>query len=144
MGHKRSLWASIQTDTKRPARRKIIKTSDDSEPNETPGTSSSMNAPPLLQDSPLASDVLIPALKTAGVSRMTVSVQQPIKEEEQQPLQLKHPPMVFEFQQSTQDVEHPPMTELATPEPYRLRTTSQVTIKRFSVCHTSCKGKSIG
>ena len=24
MGHKRSLWASIQTDTKRPARRKII------------------------------------------------------------------------------------------------------------------------
>ena len=26
MGHKRSLWASIQSDTKRPARRKIIKT----------------------------------------------------------------------------------------------------------------------
>ena len=62
MGHKRSLWASIQTDTKRPARRKIIKTSDDSMPNESPGTSSSTNAPPMLQDPPLASDVLIPAL----------------------------------------------------------------------------------
>ena len=62
MGHKRSLWASIQTDTKRPARRKIIKTSDDSMPNESPGTLSSTNAPPMLQDPPLASDVLIPAL----------------------------------------------------------------------------------
>ena len=31
MGHKRSLWASVQTDTKRPARRKITKTSDDNE-----------------------------------------------------------------------------------------------------------------
>ena len=65
MGHKRSLWASIQTDTKRPARRRIIKTSDDN-------TSSSMNAPPLLQDPPLASDVVIPALKTTSVPRMTV------------------------------------------------------------------------
>ena len=53
MGHKRSLWASIQTDTKRPARRKIIKTSDDNEFEETPGPSSSMHAPPMLQDPPI-------------------------------------------------------------------------------------------
>ena len=113
MGHKRSLWASIQTDTKRPARRKIIKTSDDSEPKETPGTSSSMNAPPMLQDPPLVINVFIPALKTAGIPRLTAPVQHPIKEEEQQPLQLKHPPMVFDSQQSTQDVLHPSMTELS-------------------------------
>ena len=67
MGHKRSLWASIQTDTKRPARRKIIKTSDDNKFKEIPGTSSSMNAPPMLQDPPLASDVIVPVLKTAGI-----------------------------------------------------------------------------
>ena len=122
MGHKRCLWTSIQTDTKRSARRKIIKTLDDSEPKETPGTSSSMNAPPMLQDPPLPIDVLIPALKTAGIPRMIAPGQHPIKEEEQQPLQLKHPPIVFDSQQSTQDVLHPPMTELATPELYRLRT----------------------
>ena len=38
MGHKRSLWASIQTDTKRPARRKIIKTSDDNRVVEQSGS----------------------------------------------------------------------------------------------------------
>ena len=93
MGHKRSLWASIQTDTKRPARRNIIKISDDNEFKETPGTSSSMHAPPMLQDPPLVNDDIVPALKTAGVPRMIVSVQYPIKEEGQQPLQLEHPPM---------------------------------------------------
>ena len=133
MGHKRSLWASIQADTKRPARTKIIKTSDDSEPNETPGTSSSMNAPPLLQDPPLAIDVVISALKTAGVSRMTVPIQQLIKEEEQQQLQLKHPLMVVDSQQSMQDLMPPPMTELATPEPYRLRTPPANSPSRESV-----------
>ena len=92
MGHKRSLWASIETDTKRLARRKIIKTSDDSEPKETPGTSSSMHAPPMLQDPPLASNVIVPALKTAGVPGMIVPAQHSIKEEEQQPLQLKQSP----------------------------------------------------
>ena len=107
MGHKRSLWASIQTNTKRPARRKIIKTSDDNEFKETPGTSSSMNAPPMLQDPHLVSDVIVPALKTAGVPRMIAPVQYPIKEEEHQPLQLEHPPMALDSQQSTQDVEHP-------------------------------------
>ena len=68
-----------------------------------------MNAPPMLQDPPLASDVLIPALKTAGVPRMIAPVQYPIKEEEQQPLQLKHPPMSLDSQQFTQDILHPPM-----------------------------------
>ena len=92
MGHKRSLWASIQTDTKRPARRKIIKTLDNSEPKETPGASTSMNAPPMLQDPPLASDVLVPALTTAGKPRKIAPVQYPTKEEQQQPLQLKHHP----------------------------------------------------
>ena len=130
MGHKRSLRASIQTDTKRPARRKIIKTSDDSEPDETPGTSSSMNAPPLLQHPPLAIDVVTPALKTAGVSRMTVSVQQPIKEEEQQQLQRNHPLMVVDSQQSMQDLMRPPMT---APEPYRLRTPPAKSPSRESV-----------
>ena len=136
MGHKCSLWASIQTDTKRPARREIIKTSDDSEPKETPGTSSSMNAPPMLLDPPLASDVLVPALKTAGIPRMIGPVQYPIKEEEQQPLQLKHPPMVFYSQQSTQDVLHPSMTELATPKPYRMRTPPAKSPSRESVSAT--------
>ena len=103
MGHKRSLWMSIQTDTKRPARRKIIKTSDDNEFKETPGTSSSMHAPPMLQDPPLVNDDIVPALKTAGVPRMVAPVQYPIKEEDQQPLQLEHPPMVLDSQQSTQD-----------------------------------------
>ena len=83
MGHKRSLWASIQNDTKHPARRKIIKTSDDNEFKETPGTSSSMNAPPMLQDPPLVSDDIVPVLKTAGVPRMIAPVQYPIKEEGQ-------------------------------------------------------------
>ena len=113
MGHKRSLWASIQTDTKLPARRKIIKTSDYIEFKETPGTSSSMNAPPMLQDPPLACDVIVPALKTAGIPRMIAPVQYPIKEEEQQTLQLEHPPMALDSQQSTQDVLHPSMTELS-------------------------------
>ena len=85
------------------------KSSDDNEFKKTPETSSSMNAPPMLQDPPLASDVLIPALKTAGVPRMIAPVQYPIKEEEQQPLQLKHPPMSLDSQQFTQDILHPPM-----------------------------------
>ena len=110
MGHKRSLWASIQTDTKRPARRKITKASDDNEFKETPGTSSSMQAPPMLQDPPpLVNDDIVPALKTAGVPRMIVAVPYTIKEEEQQPLQLEHPPMALDSQQSTQDILHPPM-----------------------------------
>ena len=86
-----------------------------------------MNAPPILQDPPLASDDLIPA------PHMTAPVQYPIKEEDQQPLQLKHPPMAFDSQQSTQDVLHPPMTELATPEPYRLRTPPAKSPSRESV-----------
>ena len=112
MGHKRSLWASIQTDTMRPARRMIIKTSDDNEFKETPGTSSSMHAPPILPDSPLAIDAIVPALKTAGIPGMIAPVQQPIKEEGQQSLQLEHPPMVLDSQQSTQDVECSPMEEI--------------------------------
>ena len=43
-----------------------------------------MNAPPMLQDPPLVNDDIVPALKTAGVPRMIVAVQYPIKEEEQQ------------------------------------------------------------
>ena len=113
---------SDKTDTKRPARRKIIKTSDDNEFKETPGTSSSMHAPPMLQDPPLVTDDIVPALKTAGIPRMIASVQYPIKEEEQQPLQLEHPPIALYSQQSTQDILHPPMADLATPEPYRMRT----------------------
>ena len=136
MGHKRSLWASIQTDTKRPARRKIIKTSDDNEFEETPGTSSSMHAPPMLQDPPLVTDDIVPALKTAGVPRMTVSVPYTIKEEEQQTLQLEHPPMSLDSQQSTQDILHPPMADLATPEPYRMRTPPAKSPSRDSVSAT--------
>ena len=52
----------------------------------------------MLQNPPLAIDVLIPALKTDGVPLMTIPVQHPIKEEEQQPLQLKQPLMVFDSQ----------------------------------------------
>ena len=133
MGHKRSLWASIQTDTKRPARRKIIKTSDDNEFKKTPGTSSSMNAPPMLQDPPLVSDVIVPALKTAGVPHIIAPVQYPIKEEGQQPLQLEHPPIVLDSQQSTRDVEHLPMADLVTPEPYRMRTPPAKSPSRDSV-----------
>ena len=44
--------------------------------------------------------------------------------------------MVFASQQSTQDVEYPPMTELATPEPYRLRTPPAKSPSRESVSAT--------
>ena len=64
---------------------------------------------------------------------MTVPVQQPVKDEEQQQLQLKHPPMVVDTQQSMQDVMHPPITELATPEPYGLRTPPVKSPSRESV-----------
>ena len=136
MGYKRSLWASIQTDTKRPARRKIIKTSDDNEFKEIPGTSSSMPAPPMLQDSPLVNDDIVSALKTAGVPRMIAPVQYQIKEEEHQPLQLEHPPMALDSQQSTQDILHPPMADLAIPEPYRMRTPPAKSPSRDSVSAT--------
>ena len=33
-----------------------------------------MHAPPMLQDPPIITDNIVPALKTAGVSRVTVSV----------------------------------------------------------------------
>ena len=57
-----------------------------------------MHAPPILQDPPLVHDDIIPALKTTGIQRKIAPVQQPIKEKEQQPLQLEHPPMVFDSQ----------------------------------------------
>ena len=74
-----------------------------------------MHAPQMLQDPPLVNDVIVPALQTAGVPRMIAPVQYQIKEEGQQPLQLEHPPMALDSQQSTQDILHPPMADLATP-----------------------------
>ena len=65
MGHKRSLWASIQTDTKRP--------------------------------------------------------------------------IVLDSQQSTQDILHPPMADLATPEPYQMRTPPAKSPSRDSVSATRCE-----
>ena len=81
-----------------------------------------MHALPMLQDLPLVNDDIVSTLKTAGIPRMIAPVQYPIKEEEQHTLQLEHPPMALDSQQSTQDILHPPMADLATPEPYRMRT----------------------
>ena len=40
----------------------------------------------------------MPSLKAAGVPRVIEPVQQPIKEDVQQPLQLEQPPMTVEIQ----------------------------------------------
>ena len=48
--------------------------------------------------------------------------------------------MVFDSQQSTQDVLHPPMTELATPESYRMRTLPAKLPSRDSVS-AICRAK---
>ena len=53
MSHKRSLWSSIQSDTKRPAWKRINKWRGYQE-EETPGTSSSYDAPPLVSWTPLS------------------------------------------------------------------------------------------
>ncbi len=95
-----------------------------------------MHAPPMLLDSPLVNDNIVPALKTAGVPRMIAPVQYQIKEEEHQPLQLEHPSMALDSQQSTQDILHPSMANLAIPEPYRMRTPPAKSPARESVSAT--------
>ena len=83
MGHKRSLWTSIQSDTKRPARKRFSRPRpfQDEYEEETPGTSSSKDAPPYTPQS--KTNLAVPHLPSPATVQLPIidAVQVQIKDE---------------------------------------------------------------
>lgn len=161
MGHKRNLWSSIRTDTKRPARKRITKSRgyQADEEEETPGTSSSYDAPSRVSSTPLSktsgetpqeknvqtpmSIVVQHSVQEVhhyvyGDSQQSLSkeqrpmqtMQQRFKEESQLPLQLKQP--AVELEPSMQEIMHLSITTCQ-----HAHSTKQVSITRIYVHHSS-------
>ena len=77
MGHKRSLWSSLQSDTKRPAQKRITKSRgcQADEEEETSGTSSSYDASPLVSSTPLSKTLDVTPQEEIVQTPMSIVVQ---------------------------------------------------------------------
>ena len=121
MGHKRSLWTSLQSDTKRPARKRVSRPRpfQDEYEEEIPGTSSSKDAPPY---TPLSkTNVAVPHLPSPAMVQPPIidAVQVQINDELQSLVRFDQPPIEEEMQPSMQDVMHPPMQDIISQAPIK-------------------------